>query len=81
MKVIKASEFKVDCVLVVGEVSAGEAVVVVKNGKARGVFAHARSQRRAVFGADKGRLRILGDIVSPMPEAWEWTPGRDVRRG
>ncbi len=81
MKWVKASEFKAECVRVAGEAGASEAVVVVKNGKARGTFARARLQRCAVFGADKGRLRILGDIVSPMPEAWEWTPGRDARRG
>lgn len=81
MKWVKASEFKVECARVVEEAGAGEAFVVVKNGKARGTFARPRSQKHAVFGSDKGRLRILGDIVSPMPEAWEWSPGRDVRRG
>jgi hypothetical protein len=29
---------------------------------------------------DKGKIRMLGDIVSPMHDAWEWTPGRDARR-
>ena len=81
MKWVKASEFKTECVRIVGEAGVGEAVVVVKNGKARGTFARARSRQHAFFGCDKGRLRILGDIVSSMPEAWEWTPGRNPSQG
>ena len=29
----------------------------------------------SMFGADRGRLRILGDIVSPMPVEWYADPG------
>lgn len=80
VKWVKASEFKSDNVRVAEEAAANESVLVVKNGRVRGVFAHARPKKYAFFGMDKGKLRILGDIVSPMHDAWEWMPGRDARR-
>jgi hypothetical protein len=80
MKWVKASEFKADCVGVAEEASAGDPVLVVKSGRARGVFFRAKPKRHAYFGMDKGKIRILGDIVSPMHDAWEWTSGRDAHR-
>jgi prevent-host-death family protein len=79
MKWVKASEFKAASARVAEEASTNDAVMVVKNGKAKAVLAPAKPRKRLIFGVDKGRLRILGDIVSARPEEWEWTAG-DSRR-
>ena len=68
MKWVKASEFKAECVRVVEEAGV---VVVVKKGTPAGVLAPPRPSKRFRLGEDLGRLRILGDIVSPMHEMWE----------
>jgi prevent-host-death family protein len=47
----------------------GDTIVVVKNG--RPVVAVAPVRRRPYFGMDKGKIQILGDIVSPMLELWD----------
>ena len=75
MKWVKASEFKSDCARAAAEADTGEAVLVVKSGKVRGVFAQTKPKKRAYFGMHKGTIEILGDIVSPMPELW----GEDFR--
>ena len=31
---------------------------------------NARECPKSFFGADKGRMKIIGDIVSPMPAEW-----------
>jgi hypothetical protein len=80
VKWAKASEFKADCVRVSQDVGDSDPILVVKSGKVRGVFSRAKPKTRAYFGMDKGKIRIVGDIVSPMYDAWEWTPGRDARR-
>ena len=36
---------------------------------------------KSMFGADRGRLRILGDIVSPMPVEWYADPGAGAPEG
>ncbi len=68
MKWVKASEFKADCVQLMGETGV---LVVLKNGRPLATLADIRTARKhAYFGMDKGKLRILGDIVSPTPELW-----------
>ena len=75
MKLVKASEFKADCERVIDRAAeTGEVAIVVKNGKPKAVLAQAKRRRPFYFGMDKGRIQILGDIVSPHPEEWEVTP-------
>lgn len=68
MKWVKASEFKTECVRVVGEAGV---VVVVKKGTPAGAFAPPRPSKRFRLGENLGGFQILGDIVSPMHELWE----------
>jgi hypothetical protein len=69
MKVIKASAFKADCVQLIG---AAGIVVVLKNGRPLAALTGVKTARKhAYFGMHKGKIQILGDIVSPMPELWE----------
>lgn len=35
----------------------------------------------SMFGADRGRLRILGDVVSPMPVEWYADPDANGHEG
>ena len=72
MKYIKASEFKTGFAkLVDGAMIGGEPLVVVKSGKPRVKFGGVKpARKRAYFGMDKGGIKILGDIVSPMWDLW-----------
>ena len=70
MKWVKASEFKADCVRVSEDAGDGAPILIVKSGRARGVFSYPKAKKRAYRGMHKGMIEILGDIVSPMPELW-----------
>jgi prevent-host-death family protein len=73
MKTIKASEFKAKCLKLMDEVQAnGEEIVVTKNGKPVAKVSGIPEQRKNKFfyGAGKGRVEIVGDIVSGEPELW-----------
>jgi prevent-host-death family protein len=70
------SRFKATCLAVLEEVRrTGRPVTVTRFGKpvARVVPPGPAAGKRRVLGAYKGRIDILGDIVSPVlpPEAWE----------
>ena len=67
-RTIKASEFKAKCLKLMDEVAeTGEEIVITKNGRpvARLVAYKCESSKK-FFGADKGKLEILGDIISPI---------------
>ena len=70
-RVMKASEFKARCLKLMDELAdgAGE-IVITKNGKPVSRLVPYREPLGAFFGADKGKIKILGDIVSPMPAHW-----------
>lgn len=68
MKWVKASEFKADCVELLGNATA---VAVVKRGVLAGVCAPPLPAKRFRLGENLGGLRITGDIVSPMNDLWE----------
>ena len=72
MRVMKASEFKATCLKVMDEVEkTGEAVLITKNGKPVSKLVPAGMRPKSLFGVMKGRMRITGDIVSPLAEGWE----------
>ncbi|MXZ45994.1 MAG: type II toxin-antitoxin system Phd/YefM family antitoxin [Chloroflexi bacterium] len=69
-QIIKASEFKARCLKLMDEVAeTGEEIVITKNGEPIAKLIAYQQPRKAPWGADKGRIRILGDIISPMDEA------------
>ena len=78
-RTMKASEFKAKCLGLMDEVNEnGGEIVITKNGKpvAKLTAFHERPkslQRNCTpsFGIDKGRLKILGDIISPIDIEWE----------
>ena len=71
-RIIKASEFKAKCLKLMDEVAEnGEEIVITKNGKPVAKLTAYRERPKTLFGIDKGRLEILGDIISPIDVEWE----------
>ena len=78
-RTIKASEFKAKCLKLMDEVAeTREEIVITKNGKPVARLAPCRENGIPEFGRHRDRIRILGDIVSPMPSEWFETPGEDA---
>ena len=76
-RTIKASEFKATCLKLMDEVAeSGEEIIITKNGKpVAKLTPHRERARKSWFGADKDRIRILGDIISPIDVAWDAEQG------
>ncbi len=71
-KSIKASEFKAKCLALIDEVArTGRAVVVTKRGRPMVELVPHHSKAKSPFGVLKGRIKIKGDIVSPIDVEWE----------
>ena len=71
-RTIKASEFKAKCLKLMDEVAeSGEEIVITKNGRPVSRLAPCREPSSGLwFGRNRDDIRILGDIVSPMPPEW-----------
>ena len=70
-KTIKASEFKAKCLKLMDEVAeSGEEIVITKNGRPVSRLAPYRGKAQMTFGRNWDKIRILGDIVEPMPAEW-----------
>ena len=66
---IKASEFKAQCLQLMDEVAeTGQEIIIMKRGNAVAKLTPYQHPHKAPWGADKGRIHILGDIISPMDE-------------
>jgi prevent-host-death family protein len=73
MRTVRASEFKAHCLALMDEVAAtGEPLLITKHGKPIAELKPHRPPRaKSLIGLDKGRIRILGDIVAPAYQG-EW---------
>ena len=72
VRVIKASEFKAKCLQLMDEVAAsGEEIIITKRGRPVSRLAPYQERPKSLFGVDKGRIEILGDIIAPQDEEWE----------
>lgn len=70
-RTMSAAEFKAKCLKVMDEVAAGgEPVVVTKRGKPVVQLVPVVKRAKSLFGFYKGKVRILGDIVSPIDVIW-----------
>ena len=78
-RTVKATEFKAKCLKLMDEVAeTGEEIIITKNGKPVAKLTPYREKKEvqsdkigeSMFGKDRGKIRILGDIVSPMPAEW-----------
>jgi prevent-host-death family protein len=73
MKTMAASEFKARCLQVMDQVSKSRRpVVITKRGKAVAKLVPADEFRPEVFDSLKGKIEILGDIVSPVVPVEDW---------
>ena len=71
-RTMKASEFKAKCLKLMDEVAEnGEEIVITKNGKPVARLTAYHERPKSLFGIDKGRLKITGDIISPIDVEWE----------
>jgi prevent-host-death family protein len=68
MKTMAAGKFKATCLAVMDEVQAKrEPVIVTKNGKAVAqVIPMPLEEPDPIFGFYKGKIEIVGDIMSPL---------------
>ena len=77
-RTIKASEFKARCLKLMDEVAeTGQEIVITKNGRPVSRLTPYMRELKAPFGQDRDRIRVLGDIVSPMPAEWFEEPAKD----
>jgi prevent-host-death family protein len=66
-RLIKASEFKANCLALMDEVAkTGDAIVVTKNGKPLVTLVPHRAPKRSPLGIWKGKVIIKGDIIAPI---------------
>ena len=68
MQTIQASKFKAKCLALMDQVArTGETILVTKNGKPVAELRPLRGPRtKSLIGLHKGRIKIRGDIVSPI---------------
>ncbi len=70
-RTIKASEFKAKCLKLMDEVAeSGEEIVITKNGRPVSRLLPYRAKSKMAFGRNRDNIRIVGDIVEPMPAEW-----------
>ena len=70
--VIMASEFKAKCLQLMDRVAnTGEQIVITKNGRPVSRLVPYRTKPRTLFGIDRGRIKIVGDIVGPIDVEWD----------
>jgi prevent-host-death family protein len=73
MKTMAAGSFKTHCLAVMDEVQAKrETIVITKRGKPVVKLVPADPDKDDIFGFLKGKVKIVGDVVSPAltPEEW-----------
>ncbi len=72
MNPIKASEFKAKCLNLMDQVAeTGETLVITKNGRPVAELRPVTKPVDTLFGAHKGLIEIMGDIIAPLDEDWE----------
>ena len=70
--IVKASEFKAKCIKLMDEVArAGTELIVSKNGRPVVRLLPYQDKPGSLFGIDRGKIEILGDVVDPLDVEWE----------
>jgi prevent-host-death family protein len=73
---IPAGEFKARCLALMDEVQrSGAEYVITKRGVPVARLLPANTERRPLFGSQRGSMTAQGDIVSPLAGAWEALEG------
>ena len=78
-RTIKASEFKAKCLKLMDEVAdSGEEIVITKNGKPVAKLAPYRERPKSLFGIDRGRYEIHGDLDDALLDVeWDAETGKN----
>ena len=72
-KTIPAGTFKARCLAIMDEVQAKrEAIVITKRGKPVAKLVPVEKEKDDIFGFMKGKLTVLGDVVSPIIDPADW---------
>ena len=72
VRTIKVSEFKTRCLHLMNEAAEnGTEYVITKYGHPVARLVPCRKKPKSLFGIDRGRLEILGDIDEPLAVEWE----------
>jgi prevent-host-death family protein len=72
-KTIPAGAFKARCLAIMDEVQAKrEAIVITKRGKPVAKLVPVEKEKDDIFGFMKGKLTVLGDVVSPIIDPADW---------
>ena len=74
MKTMGAGAFKTHCLSVIDEVyDHHQEVVITKRGKPMARLVPLKQEKpESILGFLKGKVKVVGDIVSPIVEPWEW---------
>jgi prevent-host-death family protein len=73
MKKMAAGVFKAHCLAVMDDVQAKhETIVITKRGKAVAKLVPVEPQGDDIFGFLRGKVTIIGDVVSPTLSRREW---------
>jgi len=73
VKKIAAGSFKVHCLAVMDEVRAKrKTVVITKRGKPVAKLVPVEEETDDLFGFLRGKVTIVGDVVSPALKSEEW---------
>jgi prevent-host-death family protein len=69
---ISAAEFKAKCLELMDSVAAtGKSITVTKRGRPVAVLAPVKPKLKSAAGFMRGRMRIIGDIMSPIDVKWD----------
>ncbi len=69
---MKAGKFKAECLKVMDRVSkTRKKIVITKRNKPVAQLVPIDEKETTLFGAMKGTIHILGDIVAPIGEDWD----------
>lgn len=73
--VMKASEFKAKCLKLMDDLNErGGEIIIAKNGRPFSRLVPYQDKPNLPFGRHRERIKIRGDIVSPMPPDWFLDP-------
>ena len=73
MKRMAAGAFKANCLAVMDDVQAKhETIVITKHGKPVAKLVPVEPQGDDIFGFLRGKVTIIGDVVSPTLSRREW---------
>ncbi len=71
-RTMKASEFKARCLKLMDEVAeSGKEIIITKNGRPMSRLVPYQERPKTLFGTGRGRMKITGDIISPIDVEWE----------